>query len=85
MLSQMVSIHITLLLLDPQDIHLEGKKRSNLVHISMLYSYSFPTPVPRVSTSKMTLIGEVIWEMLKEYVVKEGQIDFYYFYLLYLT
>ena len=26
MLSQMVSIHITLLLLDPQDIHLEGKK-----------------------------------------------------------
>lgn len=51
----------------------------------MLYSYSFPTTVPRVSTSKMTLIGEVIWEMLKEYVVKEGQIDFYYFYLLYLT
>ena len=54
----------------------------------MLYCYMLHyilTTVPRVSTSKMTLIGEVIWEMLKEYVVKEGQIDFYYFYLLYLT
>ena len=28
MLSQMVFIHITLLLLDPHDIHHEGKKKS---------------------------------------------------------
>ena len=37
MLSQMVFIHITLLLLDPHDIHHEGKNNNN--HNQILISF----------------------------------------------
>ena len=48
MLSQMVFIHITLLLLDPQDIHLEGKNiffsiQTFLGIDTYIYTYSIHT------------------------------------------